>query len=327
MDEFNFIKSIQQKNYIQPSLIKGIGDDAAVFRQSYQDTVMAVDTFVENIHFSRKTMLPFHVGYRVLAANISDMAAMGSTPAYYLISIVIPKDWSDSELNDIYRGMREIAKQYRMDLIGGDTVSGNELVISVTIVGFTSQGQSRYRTNAKNNDIVFVTGTLGDAAAGFHLLTNESESMEHLGNSFNYFIDRHRMPSPRVSFAQALSPLSRVSLNDISDGIGNEAAEIAVASKVTLHINYEKIPCHPDLNCFSEEQQKRWKLFGGEDFELIGTVSKQEWPAVVDAAHKTNTMVTEIGYVDDNERLNGSVMLRENNNEMKLEKLGYTHLK
>ncbi|MRH44876.1 thiamine-phosphate kinase [Aquibacillus halophilus] len=324
MDEFEFIKSIQQKSYVQPSLIKGIGDDAAVFRQSYQDTVMAVDTFVENIHFSRKTMHPFHVGYRVLAANISDMAAMGCDPAYYLISIVIPESWAEDELSEIYRGMKEIATEYKMDLIGGDTVSGNELVISVTIVGFVAKGSSRYRSSAQDNDKVFVTGTLGDSAAGYYLLTNESDG--EIGG-YDYFVNRHRMPKPRIAFAKWLESLSRISLNDISDGIGNEAAEIAEASKVSIHLDYSKIPYHHDLEYFTQEQQKKWKLFGGEDFELIGTVSEKEWPLVVEAGKQTNTKVTEIGYVKDNVHSNNSVFLYEDSKVTKLDKLGYTHLK
>ena len=132
MDEFKFIDSIKQNTYKQSSLIKGIGDDAAVFRQNYQDVVTAVDTFVENVHFSRKTMDPYHIGYRVLAANISDMAAMGATPAYYMISIVIPENWSEAELQEIYQGMGGIASTYKMDLIGGDTVGGSELLVLLT---------------------------------------------------------------------------------------------------------------------------------------------------------------------------------------------------
>lgn len=323
MDEFEFIKSIQQKNYVQPTLIKGIGDDAAVFRQSYKDTVTAVDTFVENVHFSRQTMEPYHIGYRVLAANLSDMAAMGCDPAYYLISIVIPKGWSELELKDIYRGMKDLATEHHVDLIGGDTVSGQELVISVTVLGFVDKNKARYRSSALDKDIVFVTGTLGDSAAGLYQLTSNNEV--HHQNDF--LINRHRMPSPRVNFANALSDLNRVSLNDISDGIANEAAEIAEASNVTLNLDYKKLPYSKELDTFPQHMHKKWKLFGGEDYELIGTVSEKDWQLVIHAAKKTNTQVTRIGYVTQINKKIGKVLLHEGSNCYQLDKAGYTHLK
>src|SRR5690625_4792534 len=169
MDEFQFIDSIKPKSYTQHSIEKGIGDDAAVFRSMTYDTVTAVDTFVEDIHFSKKTMKFYHIGYRALAANISDMAAMGAEPKFYLVSITIPPGTSSKELQQMYSGMKEIATDYKMDLIGGDTVSGKQLVVCITIIGFVSRGKARYRSHASVGDIVFVTGTLGDSQAGLHI--------------------------------------------------------------------------------------------------------------------------------------------------------------
>src|SRR5690625_4812517 len=132
MDEFSFINSIKQNHYRQSTIVKGIGDDGAIFRQTSQDIVTAVDTFVEDIHFSKKTVPPAFIGYRALAANISDLAAMCATPAFYLVSIVIPDTWSKDNIMEIFTGMKELANIYQMDLIGGDTVSGKELTISIT---------------------------------------------------------------------------------------------------------------------------------------------------------------------------------------------------
>src|SRR5699024_10384081 len=146
MDEFSFIDSIKQYTYKQSSLKKGIGDDAAVFRQPSEDIVTAVDTFVEGVHFSRKTMDSFHVGYRALAANISDLAAMGAAPAFYLVSIVIPKTWPIEEIEQIFFGMKDLAGIYKLDLVGGDTVSGKELTISITVIGYVDRNKARYRS-------------------------------------------------------------------------------------------------------------------------------------------------------------------------------------
>lgn len=322
MDEFSFINSIKQQTYKQSSVIKGIGDDAAVFRNTSQDTVTAVDTFVEEVHFSRATMDPFHIGYRSLAANISDLAAMGATPAFYLVSVVIPKNWSDEELIQLYKGMSHLASLHKMDLIGGDTVSGKEMSISVTVIGFVHKGKARYRSSAKPDDILFVTGALGDSQAGFHILNNPGSFREK-----EYYYAKHRMPEPRVAFAKELESLSRVALNDISDGIANEANEISEASNVSITIYEEKLPTSNSFNQFTKELQREWMLFGGEDFELLGTVSKAEWEYLKAIAEKTHTPLKEVGYVDFSKSNQHKVFGVDHYNKKKLlEKKGYTHL-
>ncbi|MCZ0704193.1 thiamine-monophosphate kinase [Natronobacillus azotifigens] len=322
MDEFAFIDSIKQTKYRHASVIKGIGDDAAVFRENYQDVVTAVDTFVENVHFSRKTMAPFHIGYRVLAANISDMAAMGATPKSYLISIVVPKDWTDEELQEIYQGMNQIAKEYRLDLIGGDTVSGNELVVSVTINGAVEKNKARYRSHVRAGDVLFVTGTLGDSAAGLAVLLREEFS--EFTNK-DYLLSRHRQPTPRVEFAKGLAEIDRVALNDISDGIASEANELAKASNITIHVEKDKLPKHEALEQFPQEDQLEFLLNGGEDFELVGTVSEENWEKAKEIAKKTKTSITKIGYATDVNTTNGHVFLYTNGEKELLKPSGYTH--
>nr|WP_245347897.1 thiamine-phosphate kinase [Oceanobacillus polygoni] len=321
VDEFSFIESIKQHTYKQSSLIKGIGDDAAVFSSLSQDIVSAVDTFVEGVHFSKETMSAFHVGYRALAANISDLAAMGATPAFYLVSIVIPKGWEQEELLQIFNGMSHLARGYNMDLIGGDTVSGKELCISVTVMGFTMKGKARYRSTAEVGDVVFVTGTLGDSGAGLHILTHSDNYKEA-----SYYMNRHRMPSPRIPFAIGLNHLARVTLNDISDGIASEANEIADASRVTLLLDEAAIPTSSSYSQFPLKLQEKWKLFGGEDFELLGTVPAKDWDEVKQIGELTNTNVTKIGEVSETSPC-GKVFLKQQHKSILLEKKGYTHLK
>ncbi|MBM7601570.1 thiamine-monophosphate kinase [Virgibacillus halotolerans] len=321
MDEFTFIDSITQHSYKQKSLLKGIGDDAAVFRQPVKDIVTAVDTFVDGIHFTKDTMESFHIGYRALAANLSDIAAMGASPAFYLVSIVIPKDWSETGLKQIFSGMKVMADRYHVDLIGGDTVSGAELSIAITVIGYVEKGKARYRDAARADDIVFVTGTLGDARAGLHVLTHREDY-----HDADYYIERHRMPSPRLNFAGCLAELKRVALNDISDGIANEAAEIAVASQVNMVIYDHLVPVSASYHQFPEQLKHEWKYFGGEDFELLGTVHQDDWQAVKDIAVQTNTRLTKIGYVSSDKN-NGQVFLNKDNVLRKLKKWGYSHLK
>lgn len=321
MDEFQFIEAIQQKTYNQSSLIKGIGDDAAVFRPATYDVVTAVDTFVEGIHFSNKTLNSEQIGYRVLAANISDIAAMGAIPKYYLVSIVIPKSISDDTLEKLYAGMEKIAKEYKVDLIGGDTVSGNQLTISVTIIGYVEKDKARYRHDAENGDIVFVTGTLGNARAGLEVLLHDLDIEDK-----DFFIKKHQSPIPRVGFSRKLQPLKRLVLNDISDGIANELHEIAKASTVNIIIDDEQIPIDSKLKRFTDEQQYKWKYYGGEDFELVGTVPAHEWNKLQSITNG-DVPVTKIGVVTYNTKVNGQVYVRKNEKITLLKKLGYIHLK
>lgn len=320
MDEFSLIQELKQSFYRQPSLQRGIGDDAAVFRETANDLVIAVDTFVEDIHFTEKTIRPFQLGYRLLAANFSDLAAMGAFPLYYLVSIVVPKKWSTSNVLKIVEGMRSLADMYHADLIGGDTVSGSKLILSVTVVGRVSRGKARYRSEAKPNDLVFVTGTLGDACAGLHILLHDLKV-----DGRDYFIMRHQTPEPRIEFAYSLQAVERLALNDISDGLGNETHEIAEESEVSIVLYDDKIPVHPYFINFPKKFRQEWKYFGGEDFELVGTVSKEEWKIVQEKARELGLPITVIGYVTDKKE--HPVYVKKEEEIHPLKKAGYTHLK
>lgn len=321
MNEFDFIEAIKQQTYKQASVIKGIGDDAAVIQSSVNDLVTAVDTFVENVHFTWEHLNGFHIGYRALAANISDLAAMGATPKYYLVSIVVPDSIDQQSLLTIFDGMNELADEYQMDLIGGDTVSGKELVISITVIGTVSGKITRYRSNARNGDIVFVTGTLGDSSAGLYILNNNVNI-----KGKEYFINRHRMPTPRIDFIQPLHQIKRMALNDVSDGIGSELQEIAHASNVDIIIDDTLIPIHHDLRQFPYDQQTEWKYYGGEDFELVGTVDKENWPLIQQAAANIDVKVTKIGKVIHKKAINPTVYLQKDKQLSTLKKSGYIHM-
>ncbi|UOQ91811.1 thiamine-phosphate kinase [Halobacillus shinanisalinarum] len=318
MDEFSFIDSIKPSNYRQSSLIKGVDDDAAVFRQNTQEVVTAVDTMVDGVHFSRETMAPFYVGYRALAANLSDLAAMGAVPAFYLVSIVISSDWEEHDLREIYRGMSSLADDYQMDMIGGDTVSGKELVLSITVIGYVDRNRARYRTEARSGDVLFVTGTLGDSRAGFECIVTNVDN--------EYLINRHRLPTPRVIFSKNLNSIDRVALNDVSDGIASESNEIAEASGVDIHIAFSDLPyCMPMADLFPD-QYEDWILSGGEDFELLGAVSESEWGTVQKAAERSGIAVTKIGLVTESKEKTGRVYLSKKGQTSLLKKSGYTHL-
>lgn len=322
-DEFLFIKNITPQTSYNTHLVTGIGDDAALFSgNSDVEEIVCMDTMIEEVHFIRKTMKPFHIGYKALASNISDIAAMGGYPTFYLVSIAIPKHWSEAELLDIYKGMQTLAKQFKMDLIGGDTVSSpHNLVITITVLGRIEKGKHFLRKNAKADDVVFVTGTLGDSAAGLALLLK-------CGCDFNfsteekYLIQRHQMPEPQVGAAKIFSKYPRMALNDISDGIASEANEIAEASQVTLVLDYDQLPKSSEIEIFGQEKQLNWILSGGEDYELIGTVSNDIWPQIEKQCQTENIKITKVGSVKAGP---AQVLLNKDGQFIQLQKKGYNH--
>lgn len=329
LDEFDFIKKIKPNKHHQSSiLIKGIGDDAALYSGNKDvEEIVCMDTMVEEVHFSQQTMTPFDIGYKAVAVNISDIAAMGGTPLFYLVSIAVPTKWSEDEVMEIYKGMNAIAEEYKIDLIGGDTVSSkNELVITVTVIGRVKKDKHLLRSNAKPGDIVFVTGYLGDSAAGLNILLKLESltDINALSDNEKYLISRHQQPTPQVEVGQLLLEFPRIALNDISDGVASEANEIAEDSDVKIIIDYDKLPISSALQAYQHENKQEWILSGGEDFELIGTIDPKYWNSIVKIMNEHGHHVYSVGEV-----LPGpsEVILKQGTETSTLTKKGYNHFK
>ncbi len=323
-DEFDFINKIKPKYVQQTSLIQGIGDDAAIYRSNQMfDELICMDTMVEEVHFTRQTMTPWMVGYKALAVNISDIAAMGGIPTYYLVSIAIPEGWTEEELKQIYEGMSDLGKKYSMDLIGGDTVSSKKgLIITVTVLGKVEKGTCLLRRNAKPGDLVFVVGDLGGSAAGLDLLLRHS--LDYPYEEFEkQLLKAHQQPIPQVEAGRILATSGEnISLNDISDGLASETNELAEASGVDLHIIFDKIPRNDHMTSYPIEQQKKWCLFGGEDYQLVGTMSKDVFRGLDPIFHEKKLKLTVIGEVTSG---SGNVYLYEYKQKEKLLKKGFNH--
>ncbi|WP_449538597.1 thiamine-phosphate kinase [Ferdinandcohnia sp. Marseille-Q9671] len=322
-DEFYFINQIKPNRVFQSGLITGIGDDAALVRPTANmEQIVCMDTMVEGVHFTSSTMNPVQIGYKALAVNISDIAAMGGIPLYYLVSIAIPKGWNESDLLSIYKGMAMLADKYNIDLIGGDTVSiSDTLVITVTVLGEVEQGKHLLRSNAKPGDVVFVTGTIGDSAAGLNLLLHKGRNHTFTESELT-LVQKHQYPQPRVEIGRLLSVLERVSLNDISDGLASEANEIAKASKVSIIIDQDKLPLHEHLTKEKSGKSIEFALYGGEDFELVGTMGVSDWEQVQKHAIESGYTLTKIGTVTEG---GPSVFLDHNGELHRLDMKGYNH--
>lgn len=324
-DEFAFIRKLIPPRVHQSGLVEGIGDDGAIIQTSASEKqVICVDTMVEGVHFTKLTMDPFQVGYKALAANISDVAAMGGRPMFYLVSIAIPQTWSEEELLLLYKGMQALADSHQMDLIGGDTVSTPAaLNLTVTVIGTMEDGNPLYRKNAIPGDLVFVSGHPGDSAAGLALLLERTRNGA-FSDIEQQLVRKHQLPQPRVELGRILSRFHRIALNDISDGLASEAFEIAEASSVSLVIEAEKLPFSDELQEYNRNNALKWALYGGEDYELLGTCPPSDWDMLKRSCKEKGIPITTIGSVIDGK---GSVYLRRNGRDEHLEKKGYNHFK
>ncbi|WP_226683637.1 thiamine-phosphate kinase [Sutcliffiella horikoshii] len=318
-DEFAFIKDIQPERLFHAQKVVGIGDDAAIVGvEEGFEKIVCVDTMVESVHFTRETMKPFDIGYKSLAANISDVAAMGGYPMYYLVSITIPKNWTQEELTSIYDGMKSLGEQYEMDLIGGDTTSGKTMVLSVFVIGKVEKGKRLLRSIAREGDVVFVSGTVGDAAGGLDILLHNKNA-----DKFEILLEYHQRPKPQVALGRILSKFERVSLNDVSDGLASELLEIAEASQVDILINKETIPISEELQRYDADNALKWALTGGEDFELVGSILESDWDKLQEECLTAGIKITKIGTVSSGE---GRAFLKSHDGAVQeLKKEGYNH--
>ena len=315
-DEFVLIDRLTQHSIYNPTYVKvGVGDDCAVYDTPRDvDQLVSTDMMVEGIHFSESTTAPFDVGYRLGAANISDIAAMGGTPRHMVVSIAVPKGRHTSYVEEVYQGLHDICAEYSVNIIGGDTVSTEgPFVISATVFGDVPTNQSVLRSGAQDGDAVFITDYLGLSYVGLHSLLEGSE---------DYPVSRsvHQRPIPHIECGIIARDLGATSMNDISDGLSSELNEIAKASQVTIFIDESALPIHPEVQAYCKSHQMSPYLpmwTGGEDFQLVGTI-----PAEM-AEHLPTETFTIIGYVKAGA---AQVLVDHDGQWITVEPKGYNHL-
>lgn len=323
-DEFEWIQQHTPAHSHQKRLEEGIGDDAAVYRaSSFFDEVVCVDTMIEGIHFKKETMAPYDIGYKALAANISDLAAMGAEPSFYIVSIAIPPHWEDKELSGLYKGMAALGDRFSMDLIGGDTVSSaHELMVSITVIGRVETGRRLLRRNAAAGDVIFLTGPVGRSASGLKLLLEKGRHASFSAVE-QRLLSYHQRPEPQVEVGRlAASMTARMALNDISDGLASESFEIAEASGIQMHLEQGLVPIPNEFTDYTPEDYWEWMLYGGEDFELLGTIEAESWDDFRKQAEAAGQKVTKIGRVETG---TPGVWLHDGEKIVSLEKKGYNH--
>jgi thiamine-monophosphate kinase len=283
--EFDFIELLRKRTAsTSQSLVAGIGDDAAVFRgASGKETVITADLLVEDIDFRRTTTPPYLLGHKALAVSLSDIAAMGARPLWSLVSIGVPDDvWETEFVERLYDGLLDLANRYGVQLIGGDTSrTTDNIVIDSIVAGECASGMSVMRSGAGPGDRIFVTGSLGAAAAGLRLIERGAHLAEqNLGGDdspkLDHILLRQLRPEPRVGWGMVLAEERlATSMIDLSDGLSSDLNRLCAASGVGALIDSSLLPVDErviELCGRRALDPLQLALHGGEDFELLFTV-------------------------------------------------------
>ncbi|GAA4309064.1 thiamine-phosphate kinase [Pontixanthobacter gangjinensis] len=288
------------------STVKAIGDDAAVLNLKNKQTLVSTDLLVEGVHFDLAYMPLKHLGYKAVMVNLSDIYAMNGTATQITVSIAVSNRFPVEALEELYAGIQLAAKMYNVDVIGGDTTSSTSgLLISVTAIGVAEKDEVVYRDGAKANDLLVVTGDLGAAYMGLQVLEREKEVFKANPNSqpdldqYTYLIERQLKPEARKDIPPLLKDLEvrPTSMIDISDGLSSEIIHLCKNSKLGANLFEEKIPLDPAVISVCEEfeiDSTMIALSGGEDYELLFTISQDDYDKI-----KGNPHLTVIGHMTE----------------------------
>jgi len=282
-------------------VVVGIGDDAAVVASGSGDTVLAADMSVEGVHFDRSLAPARDVGAKTLTVNVSDLAAMGASPRHALVSLALGDGVDAAWVIELFGGMREVADEHAMSIVGGDLSRGDGVVISIAVTGEVVPGRAVTRSGARVGDAVVVTGSLGAAAGGL-ALSRSPAAAEHAGTGWAKELERaHLRPVARVGEGQTIAAAGATAMIDVSDGLGIDLSRLCVASGVGARVELGTLPVAEAL-VDSEDalgiDARELALRGGEDYELVATLPE----AAIDAAgaelrERFGTRLSRIGVV------------------------------
>jgi len=305
--EFDFINNIKKKFDL-----RHVGDDCAVLpKDAKTDLLITADLLVQDVDFRLDWTTPEYLGHKVLAVSLSDIAAMGGTPLHAMLSIGVPAElWKTDFLDRFYEGWHTLAREFDVELVGGDVSRADACVIDSIVMGETARSRAFLRSGARHGDAIYVSGTLGGSAAGLKLLED--------GHSEHALIHRHLAPLPRLSLAAALSGLNLVtSMIDVSDGFAADLAHICRASDVGATVDAGLLPIDERVvGLFGDQEALDLALHGGEDYELVFTCGPES------ASAFEGLQITRVGKINSE---SGTIGLTRNNQTTTLPSRGFRH--
>jgi thiamine-monophosphate kinase len=331
LGEFGLIDRIKKQFSLQNlTSAKGIGDDAALISIGEEYLVVTTDMLLEGVHFDLSYMPLQHLGYKAVAVNISDIAAMNGKPEQITIGLGLSNRFSLEAIDSLYDGIRAACENYKVDLVGGDTTSSaSGLVISITAIGRVAKEKVTLRSTARNNDIICVTGDLGAAYLGLQVLEREKQvfltnpEMQPDLEKYEYMVGRHLKPEARMDIVYELADKNIVptSMIDISDGLASELLHLSKNSGVGVKIFEDKVP----IDSMAFETAIEFKidpitcaLNGGEDYELLFTISPADYEKI-----KNHPDIHFIGHMHNNADQN--IMVTKQETAVPIKAQGWDH--
>lgn len=300
LGEFGLIEHLTASfNLKHPSSIKGVGDDAAILDFNGKKTVVTTDLLIEGVHFDLAYMPLKHLGYKSVMVNLSDVYAMNAMASQITVALAISNRFPLEALEEFYQGIELACRLYGVDLVGGDTTSSTRgMIISVTAIGAAADEEIVYRSGAKKNDLLVVSGDLGAAYMGLQVLEREKEVFKVNPNNqpdlspYSYIVERQLKPEARKDIVELLKKLEvkPTSMIDISDGLSSEILHLCKMSKVGCALYEEKIPLDPMVIAGCEEfglDSTLVAMSGGEDYELLFTIDQEDFPKIKGSPHLT----------------------------------------
>lgn len=319
--EFSIIQQyFEQLTSQREDVELGIGDDCALLRCPEDHvTAVSIDTLVENIHFFADVD-PVTLGHKSLAVSLSDLAAMGATPAWFTLALTLPKV-DEKWLKGFSTGLADIAKQHNIQLVGGDTTRG-PLTISIQAHGHVKAHKAIKRSGAQAGDLIYVTGTLGDAGAALQLRLNQWHDDNLSRQDQQYLQQRLEMPTPRVEQGQLLSGIASAAI-DISDGLLADLGHITRQSGVGARLDLAKLPISKALGKVNRTMAESLALESGDDYELCFTVPPHYFSEL---GARLADQCTQIGVITEQAGLS---YIDENHGflDLNISKAGYDHFK
>ena len=307
LGEFGLIDRLTKKIKINnKSTIKGVGDDAAILEYGEKQVVVSTDLLTEGIHFNLMYVPLQHLGYKAVAVNVSDISAMNAVAKQITVSVALSSKFSVEAVEEIYKGIYTACEKYGVDLVGGDTTSSlTGLTISVTVIGEVEKGKAIFRSGAKPNDLLCVTGDLGGAYMGLQLLERENEvfkvnpKVQPQLEGYDYILQRQLRPEARVDMIEIFrkTGVQPTSMIDISDGLSSEILHLCKNSGVGCNLYEEKVPLDFQTKKMAEELNINplvAALNGGEDYELLFTIAQSDFDKI-----KNDPDITIIGHMTE----------------------------
>ena len=271
-------------------LLVDAGDDTAAWRCGQGTQLFTTDTAVEGVHFTRATTSWRDVGWKIAAANVSDIAAMGGLPLYALVTLGLPLDTDIEEVDSLYRGMMEFGNQHGVAIVGGDIVRSPVVFVTVGLTG-VGEENPMLRSSAETGDLIGVTGYIGSSAGGLEVLTKD---LPVLGEATEYLKAAHRRPAARIAEGRVLCQHGVRTAIDISDGLVDDLSKVCEASGVASRLDADQVPVHPALKEVFPDRYTDMALSGGEDYQLLFTAREDLMGQVRSSLGSSATVVGEI---------------------------------